>query len=176
MSLKELVHFIYQIGWHRLFIKFLSNLLMSVESVVMPFPCLSFLLVICIFHLFSLLSLARDLPVVLMLFKEQAFGFFDFFFDFLIPIFIEFCFKIYFFFLLVLGLYFSSFQRWKFNFRSFIFYNKSIQCYTISFKYCFCCIPRILISCIFILNYLKLLEYFFFDLSAIQKHVFNFLI
>ena len=100
MSLKELVHFIYQIGWHRLFTKFLSNLLMSVGSVVMPFPCLSFLLVICIFHLFSLLSLARDLPVVFMLFKEQAFGFFDFLFYFLIPIFIEFCFKIYYFFCL----------------------------------------------------------------------------
>lgn len=124
MSLKELVHFICQIGWHRLFTTFLSNLLMSEGSVVMAFPCLSFLLVICIFYLFSLLSLARDLSVVLMLFKEQAFGFFDFLFYFLIPIFIEFCSNIYYYFLLVLSLYypfFSSFQRWKFNFRSFIF-------------------------------------------------------
>ena len=68
-----------------MFTKFLSNLLMSVGSVVIPFPCLSFLLVICIFYLFSLLCLARDLLIVLMLFKEQAFGFFDFLYCFLIP-------------------------------------------------------------------------------------------
>ena len=137
---------------------------MSVGSVVMPFPCVSFLLVICIFYLFSLLCLARDLSIVLMLFKEQAFGFFDFLYCFFIPfslssalIFIIFSACVGF----ILSFFSSSFQRWKFNFRPFIFYNKNIQSYTISFKYCSCYIPCILISCIFILNYLKLLEYFF---------------
>ena len=171
MSLKELVHFIYQIGWHRVFTKFLSNLLMSVGSVVMPFSCLSFLLAICIFYLFSLLSLAGDLSVVLILFKEQAFGFFDFLFIFLFPFSLSSALIFIIFFCLCwiyIILFSSSFQRWKFNFRSFIFYNKSIQCYIISCKYCFCCIPCILISCIFILNHLKLLQYFFFfDLYVI---------
>lgn len=137
---------------------------MSVGSVVMPFPCLSFLLVICIFYLFSLLCLARDLSIVLMLFKEQAFGFFDFLYCFLIPFSLSSALIFIIFFCLCwvyIILFFSSFQRWKFNFRLFIFYNKNIQSCAISFKYCFCYIPCILISCIFILNYLKLLEYFF---------------
>lgn len=137
---------------------------MSVGSVVMPFPCLSFLLIICIFYLFSLLCLARDLSIVLMLFKEQAFGFFDFLYCFLIPFSLSSALIFIIFFCLCwvyIILFFSSFQRWKFNFRLFIFYNKNIQSCAISFKYCFCYIPCILISCIFILNYLKLLEYFF---------------
>lgn len=158
------MHFIYQIGWHRVFTKFLSNLLMSVGSVVMPFSCLSFLLAICILYLFSLLSLAGDYQLYWYFSKSRPLASLIFSFIFLFPFSLSSALIFIIFFCLCwiyIILFSSSFQRWKFNFRSFIFYNKSIQCYIISFKYCFCCIPCILISCIFILNHLKLLEYFF---------------
>lgn len=101
--------------------------------------------------------------------------FIDFLYWYPIFNFIDFNSDFYFFFLsFFLWIFFSpfsSFLRWKlyYWFVSFFYSNTCIQCYKLPSRYCFHCIPQILINCVFIFTQLK---YSLFLLKCILWHTY----